>query len=56
MSVADKQRALRLALLDVQKDMRGISPKTSSYKLLEEKRKKILAELEQIGAKRTNQT
>ena len=53
MSLADKAARVRLELKAVEQEMRGLSPKTSSYKKLAEKKAAILYELEQLGAQRT---
>lgn len=55
MSLSDKAHAHRIALRELEREMRGINPVTSTYKNLEEKKKKLLFELEQLGAKRTDQ-
>lgn len=53
MSLSDQQHRLRLDLRGCDSDMRGLNPNTSLYKKLAEKRKKIILELEQLGAERT---
>jgi hypothetical protein len=56
MSLADKQDSYRIALRQINTQMRGLNPITSSYKKLAERKAKVLHELEQMGAKRTDQT
>jgi len=53
MSIADMMGARRAELRNISIDMQGISPKTSTYKRLEARKKVLLRELEQLGAQRT---
>lgn len=56
MSLSDKAHNLRIQLRSIEADMQGISPKTSLYQKLVEKKAAVLFELEQLGAQRTAQS